>query len=149
MRSPASLSLSCEIAGLDDDGVGFGGELDGALVDDGALGGDADEQMAAHGAGLPFFDDDFVRAGGEVEGDGGLEGADLGPVVEDELAVEEEAVAVAFAGVFEGDDVFACGFGLISGGEAMRDRGRLDEEVVNGHGVEVLDEAAEAHAFEG
>jgi hypothetical protein len=69
-------------AGGDDDGVGVAGELDRVGGDDGVGGGDREEDVAADDVALPLLDDDLVRAGGEGDGGGGLEGAHELPVVE-------------------------------------------------------------------
>ena len=108
-------------AGGDDDGVRVGGESQGAGVDDVLFRRDGEEEMAADGAALPFFDDDLVRAGGELESDVGLEGADERPVVNDEFVVHEDAVAAAFAGIFKGYDVAAGSGSGVETSEAMRD----------------------------
>ena len=63
----------------------------------------------------------LVRAGGKIEGDVGLEGTEQAPVVDDELAVDEDTIAAAFAGTLKRDDVAAGGGSGVEAGEAVRD----------------------------
>ena len=67
------------------------------------------------------FDDDLVKARGERERDVRLHRADELPVVDDEFVVYVDAVACAFTGALQRDDVVPCLHSVVVAGPAAGD----------------------------